>query len=93
MEIGSYYKTPPDMDDGFGYSLPRRDRGCTILGAIPGGTVIGPVGRFLTVQIVGPHGIEIEIPSPNRSYRTSWVMLCRGMSRENTHSKDRILQH
>ena len=53
MEIGSYYKTPPDMDDGFGYSLPRGDRGSTILGAIPEGTVIGPVVRFLTAQIVG----------------------------------------
>ena len=53
VEIGSYYKTPPDMDDGFGYSLPRGDRGSTIRGAIPEGTVIGPVVRFLTAQIVG----------------------------------------
>ena len=51
MEIGSYYKTPPDMNDGFGYSSPRGDRGSTMLGAIPGGTVIGPVVRFLTVQM------------------------------------------
>ena len=58
-ELASFWKPcgnwqlSPDMDDGFGYSLPRWDRGSTILGAILGGTVIGPVVRFLTAQIVG----------------------------------------
>ena len=27
------------------------------------------------------HGIEIEIPSPNRTERTSWVMICQGKKR------------
>ena len=47
----------------------------------PGGTVIGPVVAYHVVQFLGTHGIEIEIPSPNRAERTSWVMICQGKNR------------
>ena len=89
VEKERYHKTHPDMDDGFGdftpsfreYSRPRGEMRSRVLGAISEGTVIEPALQFVMVKIVGTYGIEIEIPSPSRSERHSWVMPCREMNR------------
>ena len=47
-------------------------------GAIPRGTVIGPVVRALVAQLLGNYGFVIEIPSPKRPETTSWVVKWRG---------------
>ena len=65
VENVRYYKTHPDMDDGFGgftpscreYSRPRQDAVLTVLGAIPARTVIGPVLQFAVVKFMGTYGI------------------------------------
>ena len=65
VENVRYYKTHPDMDDGFGgltpscreYSRPRQDAVLTVLGAIPARTVIGPVLQFVVVKFLGTNGI------------------------------------
>ena len=49
VEKGKYCRTHPDMDDGFGgvtlacreYAPPRQEKGSTVLGVKPEGTVIG----------------------------------------------------
>ena len=33
------------------------------------------------VQLLGNHGLEVEIQSPNNPERTSWVVICRGKNR------------
>ena len=84
VEKERYHKTHPDMDYGFGdftpscreYSEPRGEVRSRVLGAISEGTVIEPVLQFVMVKIVGFYGTEIQIPSPSRSERNSWVMLC-----------------
>ena len=89
MEKEKYYKTHPDMDDGFGgstpacreYSRPRQEAGQTVLGVIPEGTVIGPAQQFIVVKIMGTSGVEIEILSPSNPEQNFWVMLRRGMNR------------
>ena len=86
---GKYHRTHPDMDDGFGgvtlacteYSRPRQDKGSTVLGVIPEGSVIGPVQQLAIVKIMGTFGIVIEIPSPTRVGQLIWVMMCRVYTR------------
>ena len=77
------------MDDGFGeftpacreYTLLWADPRSGAYAAIPGGTVIGPVVEVRIMQLLGNHGLEIEIPSPNRPDRTLWMVTCRGKNR------------
>ena len=63
VEKGTYHRTHPDMDDGFvglggftlacrEYSRPRQEKGSTVLGVSPEGTVIGPVQQFVTAKIM-----------------------------------------
>ena len=49
--------------------------------AIPGGTIIGPVIEVQIVKILHQYGLEIAIPSPNDTERTSYVMISRGERR------------
>ena len=53
----------------------------TIFAAIPGGTIIGRVIEVQIVKILDSYGIEIAIPSPNGSRRTSYVLISRWKSR------------
>ena len=52
-------------------SRPRQEVGSTVLCAIPYRIVIGPVPQSVTVRIMGPYGIETELPSPNRPEQNS----------------------
>ena len=70
---GMKYKTKPDVDEGFGdfipvcreYIIPPATPLSRAFAAIPGGTIVGPVIEVHVAQVVGNHGLEIEIPSPN----------------------------
>ena len=64
-------KTIADVDDGFGdraptsreYTRHRVDSDSKIYAAIPGRNTIGLVLQVHMIQILGTHGIEIQIPS------------------------------
>ena len=49
--------------------------------AIPGETMIALVIQVHVVQIFATHGLESEIPCPNNTKRTSWVLVSRGKGR------------
>ena len=84
-----YYKSIPDVEDGFGgvipacreYTFPRADERTRAFPAVRGGTVIGPVIEAHIVKLRDKYGSEINIPSPNRPERTSWVVICRGSNK------------
>ena len=97
-EIGKCYTTIPAMDDGFGDSLPvcreyallRADPQSRVFAAISGRTLSGPVIEVHVAQLLGNHGFEIKIQSPNDPDRTSWVLICRGKNRyvDELHTPD-----
>ena len=61
--------------------LSRVNPRASIYAAIPGGTVIGPVIEVHIVKILDSFGLEIAMPSPNDSRRTSYVLISRGKIR------------
>ena len=75
--LARIYQTIQDVDDGFGgfilvfleYTHPRSDPESR--------AVVG----VLFARLFGHHGIEVEIPNPNKQERTSWVLICRGRKR------------
>ena len=89
VSAGMSYKTRPDEDGCFSqisplcrqYTLSRVNPRSRVFAAIPGGTIIRPVIEVQIVKILDTCGLEIAIPSPNDSKRTSYVMISRGKSR------------
>ena len=63
------------------YTLSRVNPRSGVFAAIPGGTIIRPVIEVQIVKILDTCGLEIAVPSPNDSKRTSYVMISRGKSR------------
>ena len=81
VSAGVSYKTKLDEDDDIGdpipvcreCTLPRANPKSRAYAAIPGGTVIGPVIEVHFVQLLGNHGLDIEIPSPNNPRRVYYT--------------------
>ena len=63
------------------YAHPRTDPQSRAYAAIPGRTLIEPVIEVHVVQLLGNHGREVKIQSPNIPDRLSWVLTCRGKNR------------
>ena len=59
-----------------------REMRSTVLGAIPEGTVIGPLLQFIVVNCVGTCGIEIDMLSPSNPQRNCWVLRYRRTNRD-----------
>ena len=64
--------------------------------AIPERTLNGPVLQVHIIQLLGTHGIEIQIPSTTTPDRNSWIVTCRGKNRfmdESTSQRSRNQSH
>ena len=63
------------------YTLSRVNPRSRVFAAILGGTIVGPVTEVQIVNILDSYGLEIAIPSPDNSKRTSYILISRGNSR------------
>ena len=65
------------------HTHPRAGKDSRAHATIAGRTRIGPVIQVHIMQLLGSHGLEIQIQSPTKPDRKSVVVICGGKNRAN----------
>ena len=89
VTAGKFCQVRPDGEDGWREITPpcreyissRLFPQSKPLGAIPGGTIIGPIEEVHVAKILDEHGIEIAIPSICKPGGVAYVVISRETER------------